>query len=79
MIMTADITTLPLVIKQWGTYPGDHTLKFPITFNVPWFLVLNGRNGTAEDRLNSETTLQPNDNVLYNDDPPGGYFIAGGI
>lgn len=62
--------------QQWGTYPGNHTLTFAVAFSVPWVLVLNGLTGTAEDRLNTETTLQPNTNVLYNDDPPGGYYIA---
>lgn len=62
--------------QQWGTYPGNHTLTFAVAFTVPWVLVLNGLTGTAEDRLNTETTLQPNTNVLHNDDPPGGYYIA---
>lgn len=59
-----------------SSYPGNHTLTFAVAFSVPWVLVLNGLTGTAEDRLNTETTLQPNTNVLYNDDPPGGYYIA---
>lgn len=62
--------------QQWGTYPGNHTLTFAVAFSVPWVLVLNGLTGTAEDRLDTETTLQPNTNVLSNDDPPGGYYIA---
>lgn len=62
--------------EQWGTYPGDHTLTFPIAFNVPWILIQNSREGTAEDRLDNTTTLQPQSNKLANDGPPGGFYIA---
>lgn len=64
------------LILQWGTYPGDHTLTFPIAFNVPWILIQNSREGTAEDRLDNTTTLQPQSNKLANDGPPGGFYIA---